>query len=92
MNTPVTTLRLDADIKQRAESIAKALHISLSDVIRDALSNHVSNLEKEHTETLRAIQSWKNFEQTGLSSDFDDTMDWIQSWGTENELDAPECK
>lgn len=38
-----------------------------------------------------AVTAWKSHEETGLHLTWNETRDWMKTWGKENEQVAPEC-
>ena len=38
-----------------------------------------------------ALASWESFQEAGLHVTGEEVLAWLESWGTEEELAAPEC-
>lgn len=51
-------------------------------------------MAKEATEQFKqeSISRWEDYCRTGKSVPHDTVMKWLESWGSENELEAPKCK
>ncbi|TPE55323.1 ribbon-helix-helix protein, CopG family [Maribrevibacterium harenarium] len=84
----VTTVRLQADIEQQLEAIASRLQRSKGWVISQALAEYIDKQELEQErwrQTLDAMESAAN----GKLVDAIEVHDWLNSWGSEKELDAP---
>ena len=69
MRTATTALRLEPELKQRADALAAAEHSSFSAVVRDALNMYLSQREAERAEIDEAVAAWQEYEQTGLQSE-----------------------
>ncbi|MFN2382451.1 MAG: CopG family ribbon-helix-helix protein [Guyparkeria sp.] len=84
----VTTVRLQAEVEQHLEAIATKLHRSKSWVINQALSEYI---EKQHLEQERWQQTLEAMESAaqGKVVDASEVHEWLKSWGTQNERDAP---
>lgn len=84
----VTTVRLQADVEQQLEAIASRLHRSKGWVISQALLEYIDkqHLDQERwRQTLDAMESAAN----GKLVDASEVHNWLNSWGSENELGAP---
>lgn len=87
----VTTVRLQTEVEEQLEAIAGRLHRSKGWVINQALSEYFvkQNLEQERwQQTLDAMESAAQ----GQVVDASEVHDWLGSWGTDQELDAPGSK
>lgn len=87
----VTTVRLQAEVEQELEAIASSLHRSKGWVINQALSEYI---EKRHLEQKRWSQTLDAMESAakGKVADASEVHNWLNSWGTDNEEDAPRPK
>ncbi|WP_417560488.1 CopG family ribbon-helix-helix protein [Marinomonas sp.] len=87
----VTTVRLQDDTEQRLERIANKLQRSKGWVINQAL---VEYLEKQQLEQERWQQTLEAMESAaqGKVVAGEEVHEWLNSWGTDNEQDAPRVK
>ena len=92
MRTATTALRLEPELKQRAELIAAADRRTLSFVVRDALQMYLEQREAEAAEINHAMAAWNEYQQTGLHVTGDEMSAWLRSWGTEHESETPQCR
>lgn len=86
----VTTVRLQAEVEQDLDAIASRLRRSKGWVINKALSEYIEKQQREQerwTQTLNAMESAVQ----GKLVDASAVHSWLNSWGTEDELDAPEA-
>lgn len=84
----VTSVRLNHDIEQPLNRLARVLDRSKSYIINEALRDYILKHSEEMQrweETLEALDDVKN----GNTVDGDEVLSWLQSWGRENEQDAP---
>ena len=84
----VTTVRLQAEVEQHLEEIASRLQRSKGWVINQALTEYIEKEQREQErwrQTLEAMESAAH----GRVVDAEDVHRWLNSWGSEHELDAP---
>ncbi|ANB02594.1 CopG family ribbon-helix-helix protein [Ectothiorhodospira sp. BSL-9] len=84
----VTTVRLQAEVEQDLEAVAHRLQRSKGWVINQALSEYI---EKQQREQQRWEQTLEAMESAALGKvvDASEVHQWLESWGTDNERDAP---
>lgn len=84
----VTTVRLQAEIENELEAIASRLHRSKGWVINQALSEFIEKQQLEQARWQQTMDAMESAAQ-GKVVDASEVHDWLSSWGTEKELDAP---
>lgn len=87
----VTTVRLQSEINQRLEEVARRLDRTKGWVINRAVSEFIQKQQEEQErweQTLQAMESAAN----GKVVDASRVHEWLASWGTDNELEAPSVK
>ncbi len=85
----VTSVRLQPEIEDPLENLSKKLDRSKNYLINQAIKEFLAReslAEQRWVETLDAIDSVKS----GKLVDEKEVNDWLDSWGSENELDPPE--
>jgi RHH-type rel operon transcriptional repressor/antitoxin RelB len=90
MNTMTTTqfsMRISDDLKKSLETISKISHRSQSQIANKAIAEYVEKNEWK----LKAIQEAKKEADKGVFVSQEAIIDWLDSWGSENELQAPEA-
>lgn len=88
MNIMATTqfsMRLSDELKQSLEAISKISHRSQSQIATKAIAEYVGKNEWR----LKAIQEAKKEADKGVFVSQDAIIDWLDSWGSDNELPAP---
>jgi len=89
INTMTTTqfsIRLSDDLKKSLETISKISHRSQAQIATKAIAEYVKKTEWK----LKSIQEAKKEADNGIFVSQEATLDWLDSWGNENELPAPE--
>ena len=84
----VTTVRLQPDIEQHLEAIASRLQRSKGWVINQALEEYIAKQKLEQERLQQTLDAMESAAQ-GRVAEASDVHDWLSSWGTENEKDAP---
>jgi len=84
----VTTVRLQAEVEQHLEAIASRLHRSKGWVINQALSEYIEKQQLEQARWQQTLEAMESAAQ-GKVVDAGEVHDWLASWGTEDEQDAP---
>lgn len=86
-----TSVKLDDDLKGRVERLAEARRRSSHWIMREAISQYVEREEKRERLRRETVAAWEAFQATGLHATAEEVERWLASWGTEDELPAPEC-
>jgi predicted transcriptional regulator len=89
--TATTTLKLDADLKDRVKRIADAQRRTPHWLMREAIADYVSRAEARAAFKQEALESLKHFEATGLHLSAREVSVWLETWGSETETEAPAC-
>ena len=84
----VTTVRLQAEIEQQLEAIANRLHRSKGWVINEALSDYIKKQALEQARWQQTLDAMASAAQ-GKVAEASEVHEWLSSWGTDNERDAP---
>lgn len=87
----ITTVRLQNEIEDQLDTLAKKLKRSKGWVINEALSEYLSKQEREQERWKQTLAAMESVAQ-GKIVDGNEVHDWLNSWGTQNELQAPETK
>lgn len=84
----VTSVRLQAEIENPLEALSKKLDRSKNYLINQAIREFLERKmldEQRWSETIEALDSVKS----GKSIDEKNVNDWLDSWGSESELEPP---
>ncbi|WP_066018545.1 CopG family ribbon-helix-helix protein [Endozoicomonas atrinae] len=85
----VSSVRLNQDIEEPLNRLAKVMSRSrnflINEAVREYIRKHAREMQ-EWDETLEALDQVRR----GDTVDGDAVMAWLDSWGSDNELEAPE--
>jgi len=84
----VTSIRLQNDLEKSLSDAANKLHRSKNWIINQAIREYLernTNEQQRWQQTVEALQSASD----GKLVDSEKVHEWLQSWGTENELPPP---
>lgn len=91
VSLPTVGVKIDAEMKTRLQRLAKARHRTPHWVMREAIEQYVTKEEKREMLHQDAMKAWREYEETGLHVTGEEVIDWLETWGTENEKEAPQC-
>ncbi|MGR9180005.1 CopG family ribbon-helix-helix protein (plasmid) [Rhizobium leguminosarum] len=86
-----TSLKLDDELKGRVQQLAEARRRSSHWIMREAIAQYVEREEKRETLRQETVDAWNEFKATGLHVTGVEVEKWLSTWGTDDELSAPEC-
>jgi len=86
-----TSVKLDAELKNRIQSLANVRHRSAHWIMREAIRDYVEREEARESFKQEAIASWKTYRETGQHLTGKEARDWLNNWGTDKETEIPEC-
>lgn len=86
-----TSIKLDEELKGRVQHLAEMRRRSSHWIMREAIAQYVDREEKRESLRQDTLKAWDEFQATGLHASAEEVDKWLASWGTENELPAPEC-
>ncbi len=86
-----TSLKLDDELKSRVQHLAEVRRRSSHWIMREAIAQYVEREEKREALRRQTLDAWDEFQATGLHVTGDEVEKWLSSWGTDDELPAPEC-
>jgi predicted transcriptional regulator len=86
-----TSIKLNDDLKGRVEHLAEARRRSSHWIMREAIAQYVEREEARERLRQDTVQAWEEFQAAGLHATAEEVANWLSSWGTEEELPAPEC-
>ena len=85
------SVKLDADMKARVEHLAENRKRSSHWMMREAIREYVEREEKRVALQQEALRAWEEHQTSGLHVTGDEVVNWLESWGSENEKAAPTC-
>ena len=88
--TPMS-IRLDVTTRDRLSKIALSQKRTSHALAREAINTFIEKKESEAAWNQSCLDAVREYEETGLHVTNDEVMQWLDSWGTENELPPPKC-
>jgi predicted transcriptional regulator len=85
------SVKIDPGMGLRIENLAKAQRRTKHWIMREAIRQYVEREEKREEFRREAIQSWEEYQTTGLHLSADEVHAWLDGWGDENESPTPVC-
>lgn len=92
MPAPATTsLKLDAELKERIQRLAEARRRSAHWIMREAVEQYVSREEKREEFRAAALAAWNGYQATGLHATAEEADAWLARLEAGERAEAPEC-
>ena len=86
-----TSIDIEPELGERLRRVALAQRREPSSVMRDAIAQYVEREESLQSFVGEARESLRHYRETGLHLTGDEVAKWLETWGTDEEVDAPEC-
>jgi predicted transcriptional regulator len=86
-----TSVKLDDDMKDRIQHLAETKDRSAHWIMKEAIGEYVTREEKRANFRQEAVDSWKEYQETGLHVAGQEMHDWLVTWGTDKDTGPPEC-
>lgn len=86
-----TSLKIDDELKSRVQHLANQRRRSAHWLMLEAIRQYVEREEARESFRQEALASWQAYQETGQHLTGQEVRDWLKTWGTDNEQDAPEC-
>ena len=82
---------LDRETQRRLNRLAEARQRSPHSMMNEAIAQYLEREEKSEVFRQETLDSWNEYQATGLHLTGEEVIAWLETWGDENELPAPEC-
>ncbi len=86
-----TSVKLDDGLKSRIQRLADIRHRSAHWIMREAIRDYVEREEARESVKQEALASWTAYQETGRHLTGQEVRDWLKTWGTDKEIQIPEC-
>ena len=86
-----TSFRLDQDLVDKLDRIANKLDRSKAWIINDALRKYIEAEERKQQMLEETIEAIADIEASRIVSG-EEVMQWLETWGSDKEIDPPQCK
>lgn len=91
MSTIAMSIKLDSSYKERLSRLAVTKKRTAHALAKAAITHFIEQEERIEAERREAITSYEDYLETGLHVTLAEADQWLESWGTDNEKDAPLC-
>lgn len=90
-NTSTTSLKLDSELKDRVQQLAKARRRTAHWIMREAVEQYVGREEKREQFRQDALVAWAEYQATGLHVTAEEADAWLAKLEAGEDAEAPEC-
>lgn len=87
-----TSLKIDDALKRRVQQLASQRRRSAHWIMLDAIQQYVEREEARESFKQEALASWATYKETGRHLSGQEVRTWLNTWGTDDERAAPECR
>ena len=86
-----TSIKLGEELKGRVQNLAEVRQRSAHWIMREAIAQYVEREERRESFRQDTLKAWDEYQATGMHATAEEVDAWLASWGTDDELPAPEC-
>lgn len=86
-----TSIKIDDILKNRIQHLADVQHRSAHWIMREAIREYVDREEFRENFKQEALASWSAYQETGRHLTGQEARNWLATWGTDDEAEAPSC-
>lgn len=86
-----TSVKLNDELADRLKHLADLKRRTPHWLMVEAINRYIDQEEKRTALYADAMESWRDYEETGEHVTWDEARSWLQSWGTEDEQEPPKC-
>jgi len=90
MKTVNTGIKLNEELHTRLKALSATKERSPHWLMKAAIEDYVSREEIYEREKVEDMERWERYKLTGNGIPHEKVMQWVESWGNENELPCPE--
>ncbi len=85
------SIKLDAEEQSRLKALAEARQRKPHFLMKEALRQYLDREERREAFHREAIDSWREYQETGLHLTGAEATAWLDTWGTDTESEMPVC-
>jgi predicted transcriptional regulator len=86
-----TSLKLDAELKERIQRLAAARRRSAHWIMREAVEQYVEREEKREAFRRDALAAWAEYQATGSHATAEEADAWLAKLEAGEKAEAPPC-
>lgn len=87
--TTTLGIKVDDDIRMRLKTLGEARQRTPHWLMKDAILRYLEHEEEIERRNMQASNAWKEYIETGQYVGNDKMMEWLDSWGTDKEIECP---
>lgn len=91
MATAPVAVRLDEPLKERIRSLSDHKRRPMHWLMREAIEQYVTREEQRQSFRQEALDSWREYKETGLHVTGDEVDAWLAELEAGNDIDPPTC-
>lgn len=84
-------IKLPQQERERLLKLGEAKKRSAHWLAKEAITQYLQREEIAERFRLESVARWEEYCHTGRSVPNEEVMKWLESWGSDNELEAPKC-
>jgi predicted transcriptional regulator len=84
-------IKLPQQDRDRLQQLGVAKKRSAHWLAKEAITQFLDREEAAERFKQESVARWEEYCVTGKSAPHDAVMNWLDSWGTDNEVEAPKC-
>lgn len=82
-------VRLEEQLENRLSALAAKTKRSKSFIAKEALIRYIEEEERKQRENELTVARWEEYQESGETVSNEAMMDWLESWGTDEEKSCP---
>lgn len=86
-----TSVKLDDEMKNRIQQLAKARHRSSHWIMREGIREYVEREEKRESFKQDALSAWDAYQKNGLHLTLEEADAWLAKLETGDDVEPPKC-
>ena len=91
MTATATSIKLDAETKERVRKLAEARRRSPHWIMREAIAQYVAEEEWRREFYEAGMESWEDYKRTGLHVTHEEFEAWFDTLDAGERVPPPEC-
>ncbi|MCX5809866.1 MAG: ribbon-helix-helix protein, CopG family [Proteobacteria bacterium] len=92
MGSNPMAVKLEPEIQDRLKRLAAAKRRSPHWLMKEALKEYVEKEEAAEKLRQETLERWEAYRLSGESVSNEAVMAWLDTWGTDNEMERPLCE
>jgi predicted transcriptional regulator len=82
-------IKLALSERERLQKLAEKKNRSSHFLAKEAISQYLDREEATEQFKQETVDRWEEYRSTGKTVPNDDVLEWLESWGTDDEHEAP---